>query len=108
MTVSICYRCGRCGQNPLCKVPAWDKDRKFRICESCISDLEQMKFKVEKEGYMYISNNTEFIFCRCSGCGHPIHAAADARQYNDKYFCPGCFELEKRKPFQQLNLFPEE
>lgn len=56
---------------------------------------------------MYISNNTEFIFCRCAGCGHPIHAAADARQYNDKYFCPGCYELEKRKPFQQLNLFPE-
>ena len=50
MTVLICYRCGRCGQNPLCKVPAWDKDRTFRICESCISDLEQIKFKVEKVG----------------------------------------------------------
>lgn len=50
MAVSICYRCGRCGQNPLCKVPAWDNDRKFRLCESCISDLEKLKFKVEKDG----------------------------------------------------------
>lgn len=50
MTVSICYRCGRCGQNPLCMVRAWSNDRKFRICENCISELEKMKFKIEKDG----------------------------------------------------------
>lgn len=49
----------------------------------------------------------DFIFTRCNGCGHPIKYANDARIYNDRYFCPACYELEKRKPFQQIELFPE-
>lgn len=47
----------------------------------------------------------DFIFTRCNGCGHPIKNAHDARIYNDRYFCPACYELERRRPFQQLELF---
>ena len=47
----------------------------------------------------------DFIFARCNACGHPIRNAHDARIYNDRYFCPTCYELERRRPFQQLELF---
>lgn len=46
-----------------------------------------------------------WIFARCSGCGHPIENAADARQLDEKYYCPACYELEKRKPLKQMELF---
>ena len=49
----------------------------------------------------------EFIFARCAGCGHPIHQAADARPLDNRYFCAACYELEKKKPYVQLNLFKE-
>lgn len=49
----------------------------------------------------------EFIFSRCAGCGHPIHQAADARPLDNRYFCAACYELEKKKPYVQLNLFKE-
>lgn len=47
----------------------------------------------------------DFVFARCAGCGHDIRQAADARPFDNKYYCPACYELEKRKPFQQLELF---
>lgn len=50
----------------------------------------------------------DFIFARCAGCGYPIRNAHDARVYNDRYFCPTCYELERRRPFQQLNFFTGE
>ena len=49
----------------------------------------------------------EFIFARCASCGHKIHKADDARPLDNKYYCPACYELEKRKPYVQLNLFKE-
>ena len=49
----------------------------------------------------------EFIFARCAGCGHPIHQAADARPLDNRYFCAACYELERRRPFVQLDLFQE-
>lgn len=54
-----------------------------------------------------LSCGFHWIFARCSGCGYPIENADDARQFDNKYYCPACYELEKRKPFQQLNIFPE-
>lgn len=50
----------------------------------------------------------EFIFARCAVCGHPIRQAADARPFDNNYYCPACYELEKRKPFKQLKLFKED
>lgn len=50
----------------------------------------------------------DFIFARCAGCGHPIHQAADARPLDNLYFCAACYELERRRPFVQLNLFSED
>lgn len=47
----------------------------------------------------------KFYFARCCGCGHYIQSPADARQLDDKYFCPGCYELEKKKPYVQMELF---
>lgn len=49
----------------------------------------------------------DFVFARCAGCGHDIHQAADARTLDNKYYCPACYELEKKKPYVQLNLFKE-
>lgn len=49
-----------------------------------------------------------FIFARCADCGYPIRNAADARQYGTNYFCPACYELERRRPYMQLNLFSED
>lgn len=50
----------------------------------------------------------EFIFARCAGCGHPIKDAADARNWGNKYYCPACYMLERRRPYMQLNLFSED
>lgn len=47
----------------------------------------------------------EFIYAVCSGCGHNIKHPDDARQLNNKYYCPGCYELEKNKPYVQMELF---
>lgn len=49
----------------------------------------------------------EFIFARCAGCGVAIKHTADARPLDNKYYCPACYELEKRKPFHQLEMFQE-
>lgn len=49
----------------------------------------------------------EFVFAWCAGCGHPIRQAADARPLDNNYYCAACYELERRRPFVQLNLFPE-
>lgn len=46
-----------------------------------------------------------FIFARCAGCGYPIKSAADARTLDGRYFCPVCYESERKKPFQQMELF---
>ena len=46
-----------------------------------------------------------FVYAYCKGCGHPLYNAQDARIYNDRYFCPTCYEIERRRPFQQLELF---
>lgn len=50
----------------------------------------------------------DFIFARCAGCGYPIRNASDARTYGSGYLCPICYEHERRKPFTQLDLFPED
>lgn len=50
----------------------------------------------------------EFVFARCAGCGHEIRQAADARPLDNKYYCPACYELEKRKPLKQLEMFQED
>lgn len=47
----------------------------------------------------------EFYFARCSGCGQNIKHPDDARQLDEKYYCPACYELEKRKPLKQMELF---
>lgn len=47
----------------------------------------------------------EFIYAVCSGCGHNIKHPEDARILNNKYYCPGCYELEKKKPYVQMELF---
>lgn len=50
----------------------------------------------------------DFIFARCAGCGYPIRNASDARPHGSGYLCPICYEHERRKPFTQLELFPED
>lgn len=47
----------------------------------------------------------KFYYARCSGCGNIIYSPYDARQLDDKYYCPGCYELEKNKPYVQMELF---
>ena len=49
MTLSICYRCGACGHHDLVIVPAWGigLENTYRLCEKCIEDLINLKFKVE-------------------------------------------------------------
>lgn len=49
----------------------------------------------------------DFIFARCACCGHPIRQAADARLLDNNYYCSACYELEKRKPFKQIELFQD-
>lgn len=47
MTLSICYRCGACGHHDLVIVPVWGIGFTYRLCENCIEDLRNLKFKVE-------------------------------------------------------------